>query len=153
MRPTKCYYYSSFDLWKNWKRKVKRVHRLVAQAFIKNPNHLSDVCHISEELDENGFISNHVDNLFWWSKSDNQMDKYRKWRDNNPLKKWLVISKKLSESHRAIKIVQMDDCWKKIKIWGCTKEASIHFWVTPSAITSVLKWRTARCRWFIWKYL
>ena len=42
------------------------VHRLVAEAFIPNPDNLSDVNHINEDKTDN-----RVDNLSWMSHHDN----------------------------------------------------------------------------------
>lgn len=50
----------------DYKQKMKRVHRLVAEAFIPNPSNLSEVNH----KDENK-LNNNVDNLEWLSHGDN----------------------------------------------------------------------------------
>ena len=42
------------------------VHRLVAEAFIENPNNLSDVDHIDRNKE-----NNHADNLRWCSRVEN----------------------------------------------------------------------------------
>lgn len=47
------------------KHRVK-VHRLVALAYIPNPNDLPIVCH-----KDNNPTNNHVDNLYWGTQSDN----------------------------------------------------------------------------------
>lgn len=52
--------YYQVHLCKDGKTNSKRVHRLVAQAFIPNPNGLPDINH----KDENG-LNNRVDNLEW----------------------------------------------------------------------------------------
>ena len=48
------------------KKKNHRVHRLVAQAFIPNPDHLPEVDHINGNRQENT-----IDNLRWASPSSN----------------------------------------------------------------------------------
>ena len=53
-------------LWKNKKRKMCQVHRLVAQTFISNPENKPDINH----LDGNP-LNNNIDNLEWCTKSEN----------------------------------------------------------------------------------
>lgn len=61
------YNYARVTLKKAGAKPVTRqVHRLVAEAFIPNPNGLSDVNH----KDEDG-LNNKVDNLEWLSHKDN----------------------------------------------------------------------------------
>lgn len=59
--------YKMIDLRMNGKRKRVYVHRLVAQAFIPNPNNLPQVNH----KDENK-LNNFVDNLEWCTHTYNQ---------------------------------------------------------------------------------
>lgn len=54
---------------KRCERHHKAVHRLVAEAFLPNPNNYSDVDHI----DRNG-TNNHVENLRWCSRSMNMLN-------------------------------------------------------------------------------
>jgi hypothetical protein len=53
-------------LYKENKMSNKYVHRLVAIAFLDNPNNYPNVCH----LDNNPF-NNSVDNLYWGTQEDN----------------------------------------------------------------------------------
>lgn len=58
--------YLQVGLWKNNKRKIFLVHRLVAQAFLDNPNNLPEVNH----KDENK-LNNVVSNLEWCNRTYN----------------------------------------------------------------------------------
>ena len=60
-------------LWKNGRRKMKYLHRLVAETFIPNPENLPEVNH------KDGNKSNNcVDNLEWVTHRDNQIHAYKK---------------------------------------------------------------------------
>ena len=58
--------YLKVQLWKNGKYKICRVHRLVAETFLENPENLPEVNHIDEYK-----TNNRVDNLEWKSHRDN----------------------------------------------------------------------------------
>lgn len=58
--------YLIVKLWKDNKQYSKKIHRLVAEAFISNPENLRDVNH----RDENKH-NNCVENLEWISHKDN----------------------------------------------------------------------------------
>lgn len=60
------YGYYRIHLFKNGKVKSYYLHRLVAQAFIKNPENLPEVNHINQNKKDN-----RVDNLEWVSSKYN----------------------------------------------------------------------------------
>jgi hypothetical protein len=53
-------------LYKDNKMKNLYVHRLVAQAFIPNPNNLPNVCHW-----DNNPSNNSIENLYWGTQKHN----------------------------------------------------------------------------------
>ena len=60
--------YAEVALWKNSSRKLYMVHRLVAEAFIPNPNNLPQVNHKDENKK-----NNQVDNLEWCTQAYNNI--------------------------------------------------------------------------------
>ena len=58
--------YSQINLYKNRKSKTQKIHRLVAEAFIPNPNGLPQVNHRDEVKD-----NNNVENLEWCTNEYN----------------------------------------------------------------------------------
>ena len=59
--------YLHIILYKNCKSKVGRIHRLVAQAFIPNPENKPQINHI-----DGNKSNNNVNNLEWVTNSENQ---------------------------------------------------------------------------------
>ena len=58
--------YLQVSLWKDGKTRNLRVHRLVAEAFIQNPNNLATINHKDEVKNNNA-----ASNLEWMSREDN----------------------------------------------------------------------------------
>lgn len=58
--------YLAVDLYKEDKKYEKYIHRLVAEAFISNPDNLPQVNHIDEDK-----FNNSIDNLEWSTPRDN----------------------------------------------------------------------------------
>lgn len=64
--------YLKANLYMNGKSSSKRIHRLVAEAFIPNPENKPDVNH-----KDGNKHNNSVDNLEWVNKSENMQHAYR----------------------------------------------------------------------------
>ncbi len=61
----------TIDLWRNGSRKNYKVHRLVAETFIPNPDDKPEVNHINGDP-----LNNCVWNLEWATRSENQLHAY-----------------------------------------------------------------------------
>lgn len=67
LKPAKLKYgYLTVNLCKQGKRKQYQIHRLVAQAFIDNPNNLPEVNHKDEDK-----TNNYIENLEWCERKYN----------------------------------------------------------------------------------
>lgn len=65
------YWYFDVALQRNWTHKRHKVHRLVAQAFIDNPNSKKDINHKNWNKHDNA-----VNNLEWNTRSENIIHAY-----------------------------------------------------------------------------
>lgn len=129
-------WHSSVRFYLYWIYKKFSVHRLVATHFIPNLNNLPCVCHKIETLDENGFLYNWVDNLWWWTYSDNVQDMLKKWRDKYYIRKTFQYS--------------LD--WKFIKEWCSLSDVKYKLWIHTQNVHACCKWKVKSAWWFVWKY-
>lgn len=82
LKPNKIHKgYLQVSLCKDGERKPALVHRLVAQAFISNPNHYPQVNHIDENK-----TNNCVDNLEWCINQYNI--RYSAYKKNKPVNQY-----------------------------------------------------------------
>jgi hypothetical protein len=111
------------------KRKMFFVHRLVAEAFIPNPNNLPQINHKDENKENNV-----VDNLEWCDNSYNQ--KYGSTCD-----------------YRRKKVVQLDKNANVLKIWRSITEACEHYGIPISNISAVCHHKRKTIKGYKWVFL
>lgn len=117
------------------KKKNYYVHRLVAQAFIKNLENLPQVNH-----KDGNRSNNHVSNLEWVSALDNIRDYIKKGRANFPKKK---------------PVHQYDCNFNFIKTWPSCKDAAMHLSCTKELIQQAANPNIEVCqsaKGFVWIY-
>ena len=64
--------YYKINLYDNGKKITRRINRLVAEAYISNPNNLPEVNHIDGDK-----ANNNVSNLEWVTKSENMQHAFK----------------------------------------------------------------------------
>lgn len=123
--------YYCVGLCKDGKNKIELIHRLVAQAFIPNPNNLPFINHKDENPSHNN-----VENLEWCTAKYNQ--------------NYGTCIKRRSEK-KSIKIYQYSLDGKLIKIWknsvDITKETGYDF----SNIRKCCRGERKTANGFVWK--
>ena len=132
--------YYFVNLSKNGKVKTAKVHRLIAETFLKN-----DVnCNIINHKDGNK-INNNVTNLEWCTCSHNTKEAYRL-----GLRKPNILKEALNG--RSKPVLQYDTSKNFIKKWSCIKEASKKLKIKDSNISLVCKGKRKTAGGYIWKY-
>ena len=120
-------------LYKNGKRENKLVNRLVAEAFIPNPENKPEVNHI-----DGNPLNNFVTNLEWATKAENMKHAYI----NN-----LNNLKQYNESNMK-PVIRSDG-----KIYKNTYEASKDLNLSVCSIRGALKGRSKTSGGYAWRYL
>lgn len=138
---TKGYHYVS--LINNSGVKKYRVHRLVAEAFICNPNNLPYINHIDENK-----LNNNIDNLEWCTQKEN-LDKYyiprRKLNCKN-------LKSKITNYHRPKKVLQYDLKKNFIKSWNSTMDIERELHISSGNISLCCRGIKPTAKGYIWKY-
>lgn len=131
--------YLLLGLRQNKKTNMKRVHRLVAEAFINNDEHKPQVNHI-----DGNKINNCVNNLEWCTDMENKHHAY---------KTGLYSGKKRSGYISKGKTVeQYDISGVLIAQWRCIREASKNLKIDGSSISKACIGKLKTAGGYVWKY-
>lgn len=128
--------YQLVKLYKNNEKYTKKVHRLVAEAFIPNYENKLQVNHIDGNKQ-----NNKIENLEWCTNQENQKHSWK----YNLHKRRIGKENKLSKS-----VNQYDLQGNFIKLWDSVEEARkvLHI----SNISSVCNGKRNKAGGFIWRY-
>lgn len=137
---------------------TKNVHRLVAEAFIPNPEGKKEVDHIDTnkqnnviEVDTNGVpVENSaITNLRWTTRKENSNNLLTK---NHISENQWCRGKFGAEHHRSIEIVQLTLNGKFIRKWGAAIEAARKLGITNSSINKCCRGKQKTAGGFKWMY-
>lgn len=131
-------------LSKNWKHSTITVSRLVAMAFLSNPEMKRTVNH----KDWNRH-NNKLENLEWATDAENVQHRF-----NVLWHKWTFLGKFWYEHNCSKEVIQYDKQWNELKRYWSIKEAERKTWVCCVNISWCCRnkywYKTAW--WFIWKF-
>ena len=141
--------YQRVGLWKNGKQKLFQVHRLVAQAFIKNPNNYPQVNHKNEIKDDN-----RVENLEYCDAKYNVNYGTRNKRVSEKMKGMKLSEEtknKISEANSK-PVLQYELNGNFIKEWPSTMEVERRLGFANTHISACCKGKLKQSYGFKWKY-
>ncbi len=154
MRLAKLWIYSRVCLYLNWNTNYKSIHRLVAIHFVPNPNKLPCACHKDETLID-WMLYNWMDNLWWWTYSENTKDCRSKWRGNN----FFLLNhpkpnlwKFWKDNHLSKCINQYTKNWEFVKTWYSAVDVNRELWINNWSISRCCTWKQKYAGKFMWEY-
>lgn len=119
------------------------IHKIVAKAFLPNPDNKQEVDHIDTNT-----LNNVVSNLKWVTRKENM---------NNPLtrkKQSTRLKGKIGHNTPASKIIaQLDKNGKLLKVWLCAMDAVRQEGYTQEHISSCCKGTLKTHKGYKWQYI
>ena len=139
--------YYTVALHSNGVRKDRYVHRLVALAFLPNPNNLKYVNHIDHNIH-----NNHVENLEWCTSSENARHSYEKGRRTEEYKtiRKETTLKMIEATKKAV--IQYDLNMKQLNIFESGAEAERRTGVNARGISFVCRGKRKTAGGYIWRF-
>ena len=144
--------YLLVNFHKGKKQTTYKVHRLVAEAFIPNPENKPEIDHINTDktdntvwLNEDGSVNYDKTNLRWATKFENM---------NNPVttNRMSTAKKNQEKGNHQTPIIQYDLNGNFIKQYPTIKEASMETGTYKKSISSCASGRYKTAGGFKWKY-
>ena len=137
------YYYC--HLWTNNRSRYIRMHRLLALAFIPNPNNYPLVRHLNDIKTDN-----RLENLVWGTMSENMKDSIKNGKYNQEAsEKARNIGRKISGTKCSKKVL----CIETNTIFNNTKEAGDWLGVDRAGISGCCRGKYKTIKGYHWKYV
>ena len=106
--------YSQVTLWKDKRRHMYLIHKLVANAFIPNPENYPQINH-----KDGNKTNNNVENLEWCNNSQNQLHAWRIGLQKPHLAGKPMRPVVLYKNNESILFKSIAECAKFLKEYGC----------------------------------
>ena len=130
--------YCLVEIYKSKERKTHLIHRIVAEAFIPNPDNKPEIDHIDGTRD-----NNKIDNLRWCTRKENHnFPIYRKRRSN------VMIGRTGKSNGKSRAVVCIDT---SVVYFG-TREAQRMTGVNQGSISAVCRGKLKTAGGFRWQY-
>ena len=127
--------------------KLYRVHRLIAMAFISNPNNLPVVNHKNFDKSDN-----HVANLEWVTYSENSKHSFTGNHRKESVSEWVKKVQPLAAEASKTKVAQYDLQDNLLAVFDSQREASEKTGTCRSSITRCVRGKRKTAGGFKWKY-
>lgn len=137
-------WYFRINLYKNSLKITKTIHKLVAQAFIQNPENKPIINHKNWIKTDN-----RVENLEWCTVSHNNYESYRLWLSK--IKK-PMLWKFWKDHPRSKVVIQYSLEWVFIREWQNARHSERELLINNRHISECCNWRRKSAGWFIWRF-
>ena len=134
-------------LYNNGLRKYFLVHRLVAEAFIPNPDNKPEVNHIDGDK-----TNNSVENLEWSTTHENVKHAWKTGLHGEKSKTAILKNLKKGGEIIALKRMKKVECIETGEIYSSVVEACLVIGKTKEAIRHAIK-RGGTAGGYMWKYV